>query len=1293
MKKFVILISLLFLASSLFAGQHTWIPLNGDTENPVEVEVLTSNDNLIDLTYSINGFYQEEIIIDGKEYTKIIIPHEGILLDRGYPELPHINRSVLIPPRSNMEVAVVNSEYEEFENIYVAPSKGSFSREINPEDVTYTFDSIYNEDAWYPQEIVFSRDPYIMRDARGMVIQVQPFQYNPVQHKLRVYKNINITVTENGYSDVNVKDKGLFEYETVAASFLEVYKTQFINFERASQYHRHVPTAAVGSMVIITYDDFSDEMQPLYEWKNKKGIPTQMVNVGTIGNNYTAIKNYIQNLYDTWNLAFILIVGDAPQVVPCENNKDPLYACLEGGDFYPDAFVGRFSAATSSQVTTQVDRVLYYEANPLISGDWMHKGVGIASSQGSGTGYNGWADYVMMGIIRDSLMAWNYTHVDEIYDPSGTASDVANAINNGRSILNYCGHGSTTSWGTTGFSNTNINQLTNDNMCPFIICVACLNGNFVSSTCFAEAWARATNNSSGVPTGAIGVYASVISQSWVPPMIAEYHANMFLVNEQVTTLGNFYFSGAMQMMDENFSGGTNEFKYWTVFGDPSVKLRTDTPAIMTVNHNPIIPLGSTTYDVEVVGINGALIGLYMDGTLYGYGNTDFTGHATINLDQPLVTPGQMTLTVTAYNTIPYTAFIDAIVPVQVDITPDNIDVNQTTNVTVTVMDSEGTTPEVGVNVWAEGLDYTSSVVSTDANGEAVLSLNYQFGPALQICGQRPDEDYLLFNEALTVNALSLTNPDIDVTTTFGLYDTLAMNMEASINQYCYDDGTTIWAKLNENNYSSTTSSSLIMTPDELGNVHSVISKSGYDLYEEDFAVIVAFGTVSGTLTDSDNGTAISNAEIRFYEEGAVPEDDPLFTATTNSSGFYNVASEQAVDNYDIYINKWGFNPYQELSYFLGYGANTHDMQLDPVESGNVSGNVYADFSVIANGTIHYYRQDNGEEYAAVDISGGSYSVSLPHFNYNVYVSSPGYVPYSGTLLIDGDRVIDYHLGYAALFSDFEPNDGNFVSNNASGWQWGEPTAGGITAHSGINLWGTVLGGYYGTNNADWTLDSPEFTVPSDATLYFWHYYDFEGTTTLWDGGNVTISTNGGSTYNLVIPLGGYTGNITGLGAQGFGGQLDEWEQVEFDLSSYAGSTANMRWNFGSDTSVNTYYGWYIDDVLIGDPSSSYEIPIVSNDEPRPVETVSLHQNFPNPVSNSTTFSFALPQNIQRAELSIYNVKGQLVKTFSPNLDEGPFFEFEWDGKNNINKSVANGVYFYRLTTDKKEITKKLLLLQ
>ena len=50
----------------------------------------------------------------------------------------------------------------------------------------------------------------------------------------------------------------------------------------------------------------------------------------------------------------------------------------------------------------------------------------------------------------------------------------------------------------------------------FIISVACVNGNFVNSTCFAEAWLRAEDNDE--PTGAIATLMSTINQSWNPPM-------------------------------------------------------------------------------------------------------------------------------------------------------------------------------------------------------------------------------------------------------------------------------------------------------------------------------------------------------------------------------------------------------------------------------------------------------------------------------------------------------------------------------------------------------------------------------------------------------------------------------------------------------------------------------------------------------------------------------------------------------------------------------------------------------
>ena len=115
----------------------------------------------------------------------------------------------------------------------------------------------------------------------------------------------------------------------------------------------------------------------------------------------------------------------------------------------------------------------------------IRKQYGIGSAQGVGDDNE--YDYQHIRNIRTKLLNFTYTTGDELYDGSQGGQDasgdpspslVAASLNDGRSILNYCGHGSPTSWGTSGFSNSDVNALTNDNMLPFITSVACNNGEF-----------------------------------------------------------------------------------------------------------------------------------------------------------------------------------------------------------------------------------------------------------------------------------------------------------------------------------------------------------------------------------------------------------------------------------------------------------------------------------------------------------------------------------------------------------------------------------------------------------------------------------------------------------------------------------------------------------------------------------------------------------------------------------------------------------------------------------------------
>jgi len=704
--KGLVLVITLLLTVTFFAPSICGITESVKTDDkPVVINVSQSGD-VTTLAYEINDFNMIPVEINGVEHSKIVIEKESNLLVSGAPDLPSICRSIVVPDTAKMEINVIDSSFEDYSNVLVAPSKGNLLRTVNPDDVPFEFGDVYNIDAWYPSSIAALGEPYILRDFRGQVVTIYPFQYNPVKNILRVYSDITVEIYPDGISDINSINRDNYP-EKIVTEFKNIYENHFLNFNYLGRY---TPVEEQGNMLVITYDNFWDNMLPFVQWKNMKGVPTEMVKVSTIGD-ANAIKTYIADYYNTNGLTFVLLVGDAAQVPTYYAGgytaSDPSYAYIVGNDHYPELFVGRFSAENVEQVDTQVLRTVEYERDPQIGADWYKKGVGIGSAQGPGDDNE--MDYQHIRNIRTLLLAFTYSLVDELYDGSQGGGDasgdptptmVATAVNEGRSIINYCGHGSPTSWGTSGFSNSNVDALTNDNMLPVITSVACNNGEFNDYTCFAEAWLRATNN--GEPAGAIGAYMSTISQSWDPPMEAQDEFNNLLVgiypDNKKTTFGALCFNGAMSMIDKYGSAGEAESDAWTVFGDPSVQVRTDTPAEMTVTHDSFIPYGSETFELDVPGIEGALCAVSYQYTLLGYGYTDETGHAIIQFFEPVTAPGEVDLVVTGFNKIPYMTTLTVGAPN----TPPNIPDKPT-----------------GKTSGTPGTTYLYSTKTTDADGDQV----------------------------------------------------------------------------------------------------------------------------------------------------------------------------------------------------------------------------------------------------------------------------------------------------------------------------------------------------------------------------------------------------------------------------------------------------------------------------------------------------------------------------------------------------------------------------------------------
>ncbi|MDA0577752.1 MAG: S8 family serine peptidase [Verrucomicrobia bacterium] len=145
------------------------------------------------------------------------------------------------------------------------------------------------------------------------------------------------------------------------------------------------------------------------------------------------------------------------------------------------------------------------------------------------------------------------------------------------------------------------------------------------------------------------------------------------------------------------------------------------------------------------------------------------------------------------------------------------------------------------------------------------------------------------------------------------------------------------------------------------------------------------------------------------------------------------------------------------------------------------------------------------------------------------------------------------------------------------------------AYSGTNAWyyGSDLSRQYPDNAKAWLM-SPPVQLGSNAVFSFRQWLSTEALqapTHAWDGAIVEISTNQGATFSQIAPVDGYPYRMYGHSASPFphdtpcfagtGG----WQQVQFKLGAYAGSTARLRLTFGSDGFV-VNEGWYVDDLTV-----------------------------------------------------------------------------------------------------------------
>lgn len=655
MKTFMILIGV--LAAGLLVTttdvQAAWISLEPGSENSEPlVRVLDNTRDYVLVEVTVQGLQLEETATIQGEFTEVAIPGESVTVELGLPATPRLLRLIGIPSGTSARVEVEAIETATLGDVVIMPAQ------LPQKDSTLNQDFVLNHEfyassATYPETWVEVSEPKRWRDVSLVELSMFPVRYHASSRKLEIAHRLVVRIATD-HSGAQLVP----ELDTVISPrYDRLYRSRILNYETMDH-------AAVGlrdsvvDYLIIAIDSLTDELQPLQRWHTQAGLRTLIVPLSQVGSTTTQIKAFIQNYYDQHAIEHILLVGEHADIPLCSVSQggdtgigDHDYVRLDGTDYYPDAGIGRFCTNQSTAVTHSVQRTLNYLREPPLDG-WLDRTMMCAHEQEYPDKYTR---------CKNEIIAYPYSVVTPIFDtyypPEGaTKAQVIAAMVQGRNLVNYRGHGDVREWSwSIGWTPTDIASLNNGAHTPIVWNIACLNAAVDStSECLSEAWMNAGSNGQG---GAVANLGATRASYTVPNHDYDKQLYRAIYDEGVYLLGDVVNNAKAYTIPQGDYAIFN-VRIYLIFGDPALEVYTRTPAQLQVGHNPTVPMGDSEFEVSVLQGGNPLVGATVcawkeDEDFYEVQLSDATGVA--HLQTALTSIGDLLLTVTAHDSLPYTA--------------------------------------------------------------------------------------------------------------------------------------------------------------------------------------------------------------------------------------------------------------------------------------------------------------------------------------------------------------------------------------------------------------------------------------------------------------------------------------------------------------------------------------------------------------------------------------------------------------------------------------------------------------
>ena len=152
------------------------------------------------------------------------------------------------------------------------------------------------------------------------------------------------------------------------------------------------------------------------------------------------------------------------------------------------------------------------------------------------------------------------------------------------------------------------------------------------------------------------------------------------------------------------------------------------------------------------------------------------------------------------------------------------------------------------------------------------------------------------------------------------------------------------------------------------------------------------------------------------------------------------------------------------------------------------------------------------------------------------------------------------------------------------------------------------------------------------------------------------------------------------------------EKVTEQLIEGAGNSEKRHDYKWVDTDVErgtTYFYWLADVTAKGSMHFHGPRSVQTMEAPK---VYALEQNYPNPFNPSTTINYSLKED-GVVELSIYNIRGQLIRHLINTKQTAGFYSIEWDGRSDNGLPMPSGTYLYAIRVNDFRMTRKMALMK